>query len=139
MMTTKDPDLADPSKVIPQMKASFDHPSTSASKLKATWLGHACYLLEFPAEKEGGKGVTVLLDPVFSQRCSPFTFMGPSRYTRESWGGAQGSMMLKALATPCTVKDLPEVDVVVRFACFHSASRSRASRTADTRTSGHIA
>lgn len=46
--------------------------------LKATWLGHACFLVEFPAppgqkgDEEGKKrGFRVLLDPVWSHRCSP--------------------------------------------------------------------
>jgi N-acyl-phosphatidylethanolamine-hydrolysing phospholipase D len=83
-LTRTDSELVNAETLIPQVKASFAHPANSSHKLKATWLGHACYLLEFPSEKEGQKGLTVLLDPVFSQRCSPFTWMGPSRYTRES-------------------------------------------------------
>jgi N-acyl-phosphatidylethanolamine-hydrolysing phospholipase D len=39
----------------------------------------------------------VLFDPVFEDRCSPFTFMGPKRFTEK----------------PCDLKDLPFVDAVV--------------------------
>ena len=39
-------------------------------KLRATWLGHASFLVEFPG------GLRVLFDPVFEKRCSPFSFMG---------------------------------------------------------------
>lgn len=51
--------------------------------LKATWLGHACFLVELPAPEGAKRGPRILYDPVFSHRCSPFTFMGPGRYTSE--------------------------------------------------------
>ena len=47
--------------------------------------------LEFPS------GLRVLLDPVFEDRCCPSGFPGPKRYT----------------PTPCSLGDLPIVDVVV--------------------------
>jgi N-acyl-phosphatidylethanolamine-hydrolysing phospholipase D len=66
-------------------------PSRDTSKLRATWLGHACYLVEFPG------GLRVLFDPVFEPRCSPFSFMGPKRYTR----------------IPCDLTAIPTIDAVV--------------------------
>ncbi|KAJ9628576.1 hypothetical protein H2203_002477 [Taxawa tesnikishii (nom. ined.)] len=69
--------------------------------LKATWIGHASFLIETSCTKEsvekGGRGVRVLFDPVFSERTSPVGWAGPKRYT----------------PTPCTLDDLPEVDLVV--------------------------
>lgn len=59
--------------------------------LRATWLGHACYYVEFPG------GFRVLFDPVFSQRCSPFSWLGPKRYTE----------------VPCQIDDIPTIDAVV--------------------------
>ena len=59
--------------------------------LRATWLGHACYLVEFP------NGFRVLFDPVFSERCSPFSWLGPRRYTE----------------APCQVEEIPIIDAVV--------------------------
>ena len=59
----------------------------ATEKLRATWLGHACYFVEFPS------GLRVLFDPVFSDRCSPVTFMGPKRYTN----------------IPCQIEDIPTV------------------------------
>jgi hypothetical protein len=69
-------------------------------KLKTTWLGHACFLVEFPIREAGGpiaggdsqqekaqlqkRGLRVLFDPVFSDRCSPSQLVGPKRFTRES-------------------------------------------------------
>ncbi|KAL9059259.1 MAG: hypothetical protein Q9162_001296 [Coniocarpon cinnabarinum] len=120
------------------------------SKLKATWIGHASWLIETPraqrtaeqkdnviaedlsevgngqqradaastdsrtdqqhigleevSSQENGnfmssspaRGIRILLDPVFSERTSPFSFIGPKRYT----------------PAPCKVSDLPEVDLV---------------------------
>lgn len=65
--------------------------------VKVTFLGHACFLLEYPSEEPGKRGVRVLLDPVFSERCSPSKWVGPLRYTK----------------APCTVQELPEIDAVV--------------------------
>jgi len=39
----------------------------------------------------------VLFDPVFTERCSPFSFMGPKRYTE----------------MPCQIKDIPIIDAVI--------------------------
>ena len=69
--------------------------------LKATWLGHAGFLVETPSAKEEGtpekRGLRILFDAVFSERTSPISFLGPKRYT----------------PTPCQLDDLPEIDLVV--------------------------
>ncbi|KAI9676315.1 MAG: hypothetical protein M1822_008349 [Bathelium mastoideum] len=82
--------------------------------LKATWIGHASFLVETSApglasgargeegegkdpEERQRRGVRILLDPVFSERTSPSQWFGPKRYT----------------PPPCRVEELPEVDVVV--------------------------
>ncbi|KAK5140559.1 hypothetical protein LTR04_002948 [Oleoguttula sp. CCFEE 6159] len=66
-------------------------PTRDTPALRATWLGHACFYVEFPG------GFRVLFDPVFTQRCSPFSFMGPKRYTE----------------MPCEISDIPHIDAVV--------------------------
>jgi N-acyl-phosphatidylethanolamine-hydrolysing phospholipase D len=66
-------------------------PSRETSNLRATWLGHACYYVEFPG------GLRVLFDPVFTHRCSPFSWLGPARYTE----------------APCKLEDIPIIDAVV--------------------------
>jgi len=79
------------------LSGSEDEPLTSGSrsaheKIKATWLGHACFFVEFPSRtivdvksSEGHlRGIRILFDPVFSDRCSPTQYMGPKRYTRRS-------------------------------------------------------
>ena len=65
--------------------------------LKATWIGHASFFVETSASKDEKRGVRVLFDPVFSERTSPVSFAGPKRYT----------------PTPCTLDELPDVDLVV--------------------------
>lgn len=83
------PDTSPPT--VPVVKTQWLPDRDSSDKLRATWLGHACYYVEFPS------GLRVLFDPVFEDRCSPFTFMGPKRYTPK----------------PCDIKDIPIVDAVV--------------------------
>ncbi|KAG4414539.1 hypothetical protein IFR04_012340 [Cadophora malorum] len=85
----KFPDTTPPT--VPVIEPNFLPSRTASSSLRATWLGHACYYVEFPS------GLRVLFDPVFEDRCSPFSFMGPKRYTEP----------------PCHIKDLPAVDLVV--------------------------
>ncbi|GAA5862758.1 hypothetical protein JCM8547_006534 [Rhodosporidiobolus lusitaniae] len=65
--------------------------------LKATWLGHACFLVEFPAQEGKERGMRVLFDPVFECRCSPSQWIGPKR----------------VVPAPVQVRDLPTVDAVV--------------------------
>ncbi|GAA5826543.1 hypothetical protein JCM10212_005330, partial [Sporobolomyces blumeae] len=80
----------------PLCRPEFDPPPSVQSSprelaawhadLKATWLGHACFLVEFPTatstSESGaneGPGVRVLFDPVWSHRCSPSQLIGPAR------------------------------------------------------------
>lgn len=65
--------------------------------LRATWIGHASWLVETPVAKGAERGIRVLFDPVFSDRTSPFSFAGPKRYT----------------PTPCTLDELPDVDIII--------------------------
>jgi L-ascorbate metabolism protein UlaG (beta-lactamase superfamily) len=44
----------------------------AAGSVDVTFIGHACFLVRLP-------GLTVLTDPVFSERCSPVSFAGPKR------------------------------------------------------------
>ncbi|OOF97499.1 hypothetical protein ASPCADRAFT_395719 [Aspergillus carbonarius ITEM 5010] len=59
--------------------------------LRATWLGHACYFVEFPT------GLRVLFDPVFEDRCSPVSWLGHRRFTPR----------------PCDISDIPFIDCVI--------------------------
>ncbi|PYH74781.1 putative Zn-dependent hydrolase/oxidoreductase family protein [Aspergillus vadensis CBS 113365] len=84
----KFPDVTPPT--VPVQKPKF-LPDRETAGLRATWLGHACYYVEFP------NGLRVLFDPVFEDRCSPFSFMGPKRFTE----------------MPCRIEDIPIIDAVV--------------------------
>jgi L-ascorbate metabolism protein UlaG (beta-lactamase superfamily) len=61
-----------------------------ASGLRATWLGHATALLDVD-------GARVLVDPVWAERASPSTLVGPKRFH----------------APPLALADLPPLDAVV--------------------------
>lgn len=81
-------DTSLPTVVTPQFLSTR---STGSKEFRATWLGHACFYVEFPG------GLRALFDPVFSQRCSPVQFMGPKRVTK----------------MPCDIQDIPAIDIVV--------------------------
>jgi N-acyl-phosphatidylethanolamine-hydrolysing phospholipase D len=59
------------------MMLPIQQPDFSVVKdgMKATWLGHSTVLIQ--------DGYTnILTDPVFSERASPISFMGPKRFRR---------------------------------------------------------
>ncbi|KAK4149308.1 beta-lactamase superfamily domain-containing protein [Chaetomidium leptoderma] len=76
---------------IPVVEPEFLTARTGSTALRATWLGHACYFVEFPS------GLRVLFDPVFEDRCTPVQWFGPKRYSPPA----------------CSLSDLPPVDAVV--------------------------
>ncbi|KAI2636718.1 Metallo-hydrolase/oxidoreductase [Xylaria nigripes] len=85
----KKPKLSD--NVVPVVKPQFLPSRVASSRLRATWLGHACYYVEYPS------GLRVLFDPVFEDCCAPVNFSSLRRYTER----------------PCDIADIPCVDAVV--------------------------
>lgn len=83
------PDTTPPT--VPIREPTFLPDRERSDKIRATWLGHACYYVEFPS------GLRVLFDPVFEDRCSPFSWLGPKRYT----------------PMPCQIADIPIIDAVI--------------------------
>ena len=81
-------------------RSAADYTTPPASGLRVTWLGHSTMLLEIDGRR-------VLIDPVWGERASPFTFAGPQRF----------------FAPPLPLAELPPIDAV------------RASRTTTTTTS----
>lgn len=72
------------------MKPNFDG-ELASDAIRVTWLGHATILLQMD-------GITVLTDPMFSERASPSQVVGPKRYRDVA----------------CTIHDLPsQLDAVV--------------------------
>ncbi|TCD66920.1 hypothetical protein EIP91_000759 [Steccherinum ochraceum] len=70
----------------------------SREEMKATWLGHACFLVELPAPRDAVRGARIIFDPVFQDsRCSPVQFKGPQRFT----------------PAPCDLHEIPAVDAIV--------------------------
>ncbi|XP_067932319.1 N-acyl-phosphatidylethanolamine-hydrolyzing phospholipase D-like [Watersipora subatra] len=59
-------------------------------KLQYMWIGHATVLYQFD-------GWNVLSDPIWGERCSPISFIGPKRYR----------------PPPLTIDELPDIDAVV--------------------------
>lgn len=79
-------------------KPDFSVSSKDVNLVKATWLGHATVLLQLPSLDTDvqSEPIRILFDPIFSQRCSPTQYIGPSRL----------------YPAPCSVADLPKVHAV---------------------------
>jgi L-ascorbate metabolism protein UlaG (beta-lactamase superfamily) len=80
-----------PRRPIPvERLARSDFEAPPASGLRVTWMGHASVLIEIG-------GLRVLTDPVWSERVSPSTAIGPKRF----------------FDPPISLGELPRVDAVV--------------------------
>ena len=77
-----------PIEIVSLNAKSYHKPPLSG--LWVTWLGHSSMILEID-------GKTILIDPVFSERTSPYQWVGPKRFHE----------------VPIRVEDLPELDAVV--------------------------
>jgi L-ascorbate metabolism protein UlaG (beta-lactamase superfamily) len=77
-----------PLPLVELRRADFATPP--ATGLRATWLGHSTVLLELD-------GATLLTDPVWTERASPFRHMGPKRFH----------------PPPLPLAELPRLDAVV--------------------------
>ena len=80
-------DKASPTKPIPHGMPDF----TKSEELKITWFGHSSYLLQVD-------GVNILVDPVFSERTSPFQWLGSKQFL--------GTNFIKP-------EELPDLDVII--------------------------
>lgn len=70
---------------------SYPNPKETldASKPSVMWVNHSTFFVQY-------QGITILTDPIWSERCSPFVFFGPRRLHHP----------------PCTVEELPKIDIV---------------------------
>ncbi|XP_055332788.1 N-acyl-phosphatidylethanolamine-hydrolyzing phospholipase D-like [Paramacrobiotus metropolitanus] len=75
-------------KVLPVFRPDFE--PNPDGRPKVTWIGHATVVLQMD-------GITVLTDPIFSDRCSPVQFVGNKRYRPPA----------------CGIDALPAIDAVV--------------------------
>ncbi|MGE5413340.1 MAG: MBL fold metallo-hydrolase [Syntrophomonadaceae bacterium] len=76
--------------ILVEARRTADFESPPASGLRATWIGHATVLIEIAGRR-------VLTDPVWSERVSPSTLVGPRRF----------------FAPPMALDALPPIDAVV--------------------------
>lgn len=77
---------------------------------------HACYLVELPTPPGAARGVRIIFDPVFSNRCSPSRALGPARYTGNNLHTTYRALLgFTSLSsdTPCKIEDVPAVDAIV--------------------------
>ncbi|XP_052091308.1 N-acyl-phosphatidylethanolamine-hydrolyzing phospholipase D-like isoform X2 [Mytilus californianus] len=78
-------------KTLPVEKPDFARLNNPPpNDIQVTWIGHASVLVQFD-------GLTVLTDPIFSQRASMSQWFGPKRFR----------------PIPCEVQELPNINIVV--------------------------
>ncbi len=76
---------------IPRVPVDFARlKSPPSDDLQVTWIGHSTLLIQY-------RGLTILTDPMFSERASPLSFIGPRRYTDPA----------------LSLEDLPPLDAIV--------------------------
>lgn len=80
-----------PQQSIPVVKINKQDFNKTNKGIRTNWLGHSSLLFEID-------GTTILTDPVFSERTSPFTWMGTKRFE---------------YTYQYDVKDLPTPDVII--------------------------
>jgi N-acyl-phosphatidylethanolamine-hydrolysing phospholipase D len=84
------PDPAEAKGKIPVVAADLERIQHPPAAPQATWIGHATVLIQY-------RGINILTDPIFSQRASPTSFIGPKRLTPPA----------------LTTEQLPRIDFVV--------------------------
>ncbi|CAL1537625.1 unnamed protein product [Lymnaea stagnalis] len=78
-------------RMLPVLKPNLlEFRSMPISGVRHLWIGHSTSLVQFD-------GVTLITDPMFSERCSPVQFLGVKRFR----------------PVPCTVDELPHLDFVL--------------------------
>lgn len=76
-----------PQVVAPDLNALYH---ADPKNIQITWIGHDTFLIQVA-------GVNILTDPIFSDRASPFSFVGPKR----------------AVAPPLQLKELPPIQAAI--------------------------
>ncbi|KAF8580254.1 Metallo-hydrolase/oxidoreductase, partial [Ramaria rubella] len=92
-----------PAKPCKLVKPDFGEHTSNEGVVKATWLGHAGFMVQLPKDPTGSnEPIRILFDPIWlvyspSDRASPSQMAGPKR----------------RLPPPCDLADLPEFHFVV--------------------------
>lgn len=84
------PDADDGIGLTPRITTDLGALQTPDQEPQITWVGHSTFLIQY-------KGANILTDPIFSNRASPFSSIGPERYT----------------PAPFKIEELPELDAVI--------------------------
>jgi N-acyl-phosphatidylethanolamine-hydrolysing phospholipase D len=61
-------------KDVPQVKIDLDRLHHPKDPFQITWIGHSTFLIQI-------NGINILTDPIFAERASPLSLVGPKRYT----------------------------------------------------------
>jgi L-ascorbate metabolism protein UlaG (beta-lactamase superfamily) len=80
----------EPDRPIPTVDSSAVYAKPPASGLRVTWFGHSSMLVEID-------GKNIVVDPLWSERASPFPWLGPKRWYEP----------------PVPIDHLPHIDAVV--------------------------
>ncbi|KAJ3540117.1 hypothetical protein NM688_g6271 [Phlebia brevispora] len=83
-------------KSVKVVRPDFARDVSDEGVIKATWLGHAGFLVQLP-RLPGCKPIRILFDPIWSERASPHQSAGPRR----------------RLPPPCKLQELPDFQFVV--------------------------
>lgn len=99
-----------PAGPLPVQRPDLTEPPSSG--LRLTWLGHSTVLAEIDGRR-------VLFDPVWGERCSPFTFAGPRRYhpaplPLEALGGVGGLDVVVVSHDHYDHLDMPTIRALAR-------------------------
>lgn len=78
-----------PKSLLPVKEPVFDA-AYDISDVSVTWFGHSSLLIHM-------HGMNILIDPTFSERISPVSFIGPKRFSPSA----------------VTVEELPQIDVLI--------------------------
>jgi len=58
---------------LPRGETALARPRAGVGELRITWVGHSTFVVQLP-------GLTLITDPVWGRRASPFAGLGPSRF-----------------------------------------------------------
>ena len=78
-----------PEKIAIEVSSEFNDANNLPTNAYAVWIGHASFLIN-------NNNINILTDPIFSERASPFSFIGPKRL----------------IPPAIDIKNLPPIDVV---------------------------
>ncbi|NHO54818.1 hypothetical protein GOB87_12825 [Acetobacter estunensis] len=90
-----------PERIVDPPAPGDVHVPLALGQISVTFIGHDTFLLRLP--QPDGHVMTVLTDPIFSERCSPVSFFGPKRFR----------------APALKLMDLPPIDLILVSHCHY--------------------